>query len=165
MVEAPVTKPIARCRQCGRPFTANANGRPRAYCSGKCRQAAYRERKSALRNWQVYGSVRGGWKHLEDVEPDGRPPFTAARRAAREFKTAFPRSRIVVVDPDQDEDGKRARYELYALQDKSNAVLASFLIRLGADGRPIFSEDEIATALLALVLIEDDVTEPREGST
>lgn len=33
------------CEECGFPIATLATGRPRAYCSDSCRQAAYRDRK------------------------------------------------------------------------------------------------------------------------
>lgn len=37
---------IVQCGLCHRRFLPDSTGRPRKYCSGKCRQAAYRVRKA-----------------------------------------------------------------------------------------------------------------------
>jgi endogenous inhibitor of DNA gyrase (YacG/DUF329 family) len=36
---------VVWCANCQRPFSSITGGRRRAYCSNKCRQAAYRERQ------------------------------------------------------------------------------------------------------------------------
>lgn len=42
---APVAaRPAARCQHCGKPITRARVGRPRKYCSPRCRSAAFRER-------------------------------------------------------------------------------------------------------------------------
>lgn len=42
-------EPITACQRCGRPMPQQAStGRPRVYCSGRCRKAAYDARRHRL---------------------------------------------------------------------------------------------------------------------
>ena len=39
-----MTTPTAQCAGCGGTIRQNWNGRPRRYCSNRCRQRVYRQR-------------------------------------------------------------------------------------------------------------------------
>ena len=58
---------VGRCDSCGGKFPTDATGRPRRYCSGACRQRAYRRRRGVATAAEAYRRGQGWALHLGDA--------------------------------------------------------------------------------------------------
>lgn len=58
---------VGRCDSCGGEFPTDATGRPRRYCSGACRQRAYRRRRGVATAAEAYRRGQGWALHLGDA--------------------------------------------------------------------------------------------------
>lgn len=78
------------CLECGEPIAQPATGRPRLYCSGRCRQAAHRRKRlatelAAARHLRTVGVEHGSLPPAADPDQQVAVAILEARNLSGAF--------------------------------------------------------------------------------